>query len=179
MIFNVLRELRQTIGSVNEYDLDEAQVKAGDVTIRDLQGTVQFLRTDRGLLARVRANGLMDEECSRCLAPTQSKVTAKFEEEYVPVYDANTGAPVHLSEQEEEDVFRINARYELDLREGLRQYILMNEPAKPLCRPDCAGLCPTCGRDLNAGPHECEAPLDERWSALAGLRTDKPTSEKD
>lgn len=172
MLFDVLRELRQPVGSVNEFDLHEAQAKAGDVTIRDLEGAVRFLRTDRGLLARTRASGLIDEECSRCLTPTQSPVTVDFEEEYVPLLDANTGSPIRLREQEEEEVFRINSRWELDLREGLRQYILMNEPAKPLCKADCAGLCPVCGADMNAGPHECEPPTDERWSALAGLKND-------
>ncbi len=175
MLFNVLRELRQGIGAVNKFDLSEAQVKAGDLTIRGLKGTVGFLRTDRGLLARTRATGLIDEVCSRCLTPTESAVTVDFEEEYVPLFDANTGAPIRLSPEEEEDLFRINPRGELDLREGLRQYILMNEPAKPLCKPDCAGLCPVCGADMNAGPHECDAQTDERWSALAGLKNE--TSE--
>jgi uncharacterized protein len=169
MLFNVLHELRQSLGAVNEFDLRDRQVKAGDVTIRDLEGTASFLRTDRGLLARTRASGLIDEECSRCLKPVQSPVHVDFEEEYVPLFDANTGAPIRLSEEEEEVTFRIGPRWDLDLREGLRQYILMNEPAKPLCKPDCAGLCPVCGADMNAGPHECEAQKDERWSALTGL----------
>ena len=175
MLFNVLRELRQAIGAVNEFELHEPQVKAGDVTIRDLEGTVLLLRTDRGLLARLRASGLIDEECSRCLTPTESTVHVEFEEEYVPLFDANTGSPVRLSEEEEYETFRVSPRWELDLREGLRQYILMNEPAKPLCKADCAGLCPVCGADLNAGPHECEPQADERWNAPAGLTNE--TSE--
>lgn len=169
MLFDVLRELREPMGAVNEFDLHEPQVKAGDVTIRDLVGTVRFVRTDRGLLTRLQASGLIDEECSRCLTPTESPVEVDFEEEYVPLFDGNTGSPIRLSEEEEEETFRISLRWELDLREGLRQYILMNEPAKPLCKADCAGLCPVCGADMNAGPHECEPQGDERWSALAGL----------
>lgn len=172
MLFNVLRELRQTIGSVNEYELQEAEVRAGDLSFRDVDGLVRFLRTDRGLLARVHATATIDEECSRCLKPVATPVTVDFEEEYVPLVDADTGSPMHIDESEEEDTFRINGRFELDLREALRQYILMYEPAKPLCRPDCAGLCPTCGADMNAGPHECEQPADERWNALAGLKNE-------
>jgi len=172
MLFNVLRELRQGIGAVNEYELDEPEVKAGDLSIHGVKGTVRFLRTDRGLLAKVHATATMDEECSRCLTPVRTPVAVDFEEEYVPKVDANTGSPVHIDESEEEDTFRVNTRFELDLREALRQYILMCEPAKPLCRPDCAGLCPVCGADMNAGPHECEQPPDERWSALAGLKNE-------
>jgi uncharacterized protein len=172
MLFNVLRELRQNIGSVNEYDLSEPEVKAGDLAFRKVVGIVRFLRTDRGLLARVQATATIDEECSRCLSPAETPVTVDFEEEYVPVVDANTGAPVRIDKAEEEDTFRVNDHWELDLREALRQYILMYEPAKPLCRPDCAGLCPNCGADMNLGPHECEPPADERWSALARLRNE-------
>jgi uncharacterized protein len=172
MLFNVLRELRQNMGSVNEYELSESQVKTGDLTLHDVNGGVRFLRTDRGLLAEVHATAIINEECSRCLAPVATPVTVDFEEEYVPRVDASTGAPVHIDPSEEEETFRISPRFELDLREALRQYILMYEPAKPLCRPDCMGLCPVCGADLNTGPHECEQPADERWSALAGLKTE-------
>jgi uncharacterized protein len=172
MLFNVLRELRQGIGSVNEYELSETETRADDVVIHGLTGTVRFLRTDRGLLARVRAQGTLDEECSRCLREVRSPVYVDFEEEYVPLVDADTGAPVRL--EAGDDTFRINPRFELDLREALRQYILMSEPVKPLCKADCAGLCPVCGTDLNAGPHQCEEPPDERWSALAGLKTETP-----
>ena len=82
MLFNVLRELRQAIGAVSEFDLSEPQKKAGDVTIRNLKGAIRILRTHRGLLVRTRATGLIDEVCSRCLTPTESAVTVDFEEEY-------------------------------------------------------------------------------------------------
>jgi uncharacterized protein len=172
MLFNVLNDLRQPMGSVSEIDLHEAEVKAGDIVIRDLDGSVRFLRTDRGLLTRLRAKGTIDEVCARCLREVRVPVKVNFEEEYVPMFDPNTGAAIYLADAEEDVTFRISPRWELDLREGLRQYILMSEPAKPLCRPDCAGLCPICGTDLNAGPHECERSADERWSALAGLKNE-------
>lgn len=172
LVINVLNELRQPIGSVNEFDLEEPELKADDDTILDLKGVLRLLRTDRGLLAKVRAAGHMDALCSRCLKDAQVTVDVDFEEEYVPVTDADTGSPVTIDDPEGE-VFRINKRFDLDLREGLRQYILMSEPAKPLCQADCAGLCTICGADLNAGAHECEQPIDERWSALTGLVNEK------
>jgi uncharacterized protein len=172
MLFNVLRELRQKIGSTNEYRLQDDRVRAEDVLIHDLKGTVRFLRTDRGLLARVQAHGLLDAECARCLTGTTAPVDVDFEEEYVPTVNADTGAPVKI--EDAEDTFRIDERFNLDLREGLRQYILISEPQKPLCKETCAGLCPICGQNLNENPHECQQPVDGRWSALAGLQTDIP-----
>jgi uncharacterized protein len=172
MLFNVLNDLRQPMGTVSEAELCEPEVRAGGLVIRNLQGTARFLRTDRGLLVRIRAKGAIDEECSRCLREVRVPVEVDFEEEYIPLFDPNTGTRIYLGADEEDVTFRVNARFDLDLREGLRQYILMFEPAKPLCRVDCVGLCPICGTDMNVGPHKCKSLTDERWSALAGLKNE-------
>ncbi len=60
---------------------------------------------------------------------------------------------------------------QLDLSAWARDALALALPDKILCKPDCAGLCPVCGRDLNLEPHEHEeAEGDPRWSALAELR---------
>lgn len=52
-----------------------------------------------------------------------------------------------------------------------RDAIALGLPEQILCRPECAGLCPACGKDLNAEPHEHVArESDPRWSALEELR---------
>jgi DUF177 domain-containing protein len=59
----------------------------------------------------------------------------------------------------------------LDLAEWARDAVADMLPEQILCREDCAGLCPVCGRNLNAEPHEHEAETgDARWDALAELR---------
>jgi uncharacterized protein len=59
----------------------------------------------------------------------------------------------------------------LDVAAWARDAVALELPDKILCRPDCAGLCPMCGRDLNAEPHEHEEEAtDSRWAALEGLR---------
>ena len=59
----------------------------------------------------------------------------------------------------------------LDVSAWARDGLVLALPDKILCRPDCAGLCPVCGRDLNREPHEHEGEeADPRWSALAELR---------
>ena len=59
----------------------------------------------------------------------------------------------------------------LDLSTWARDVVALELPDKILCRPDCAGLCPVCGLDLNVEPHvhEDEQP-DSRWAALAELK---------
>ena len=59
----------------------------------------------------------------------------------------------------------------LDLSAWARDALSLMLPDKILCRPDCAGLCPVCGRDLNLEPHEHEEDRDDpRWAALAELK---------
>ena len=169
MQLNVGQQLRQPVGAVTVVDLEEPLLSFDDTELRALAGSATLLRSDRGLLVTVHAKATVHERCSRCLGDASCPVDIDFEEEYVPIVDVISGAAVHLSE--EDDVFRIGPEFILDLREALRQYTLISEPAKPLCRPDCAGLCPTCGADLNRGPCDCPPHADERWQALAGLKT--------
>lgn len=59
----------------------------------------------------------------------------------------------------------------LDLSAWARDALILALPDKILCRPDCAGLCPVCGKDLNAEPHtHGEEDPDPRWAALEELK---------
>ena len=59
----------------------------------------------------------------------------------------------------------------LDLSAWARDAVALSLPDQILCRPDCAGLCPMCGRDLNVEPHEHEEErADDRWAALQALK---------
>jgi uncharacterized protein len=167
MQFNVAQLLLEPIGASRHYHLDETYAVA-EGKMERLRGELTLLRTDRGLLATGTLATRIDVSCSRCLAPVKLPVTLQIEEEYYPTVDALTGAP--LPAPEEPTAFLIDEHHILDLSEAVRQALLLAEPMQPLCRPDCAGLCPTCGRDRNLGPCDCSAePFDARWNALAGL----------
>jgi len=59
----------------------------------------------------------------------------------------------------------------IDLAPLAREALLLELPLAPLCQAECAGLCPTCGADLNAGPCGCAGVVaDARWLALDELR---------
>lgn len=61
----------------------------------------------------------------------------------------------------------------VDLSAWARDAIALALPDKILCRPDCAGLCPVCGKDLNEEPHaHDEVARDSRWAALEALRAE-------
>jgi uncharacterized protein len=80
-----------------------------------------------------------------------------------------TGVPVPPPENDDLS-FPIDHNHVLDLREAIRQNLLLAMPIKTLCKEDCAGLCPECGKDWNEGPCDCEAMVDDdRFSALRQL----------
>src|SRR5712692_7171898 len=168
MQINVLRELRQRLGAVSTYDIHERSFHLSEIELEDLVGVLTLLRTDLGILVSVAASATIQQNCARCLRETNCPLDVDFEEEYIPVIDATTGES--LRGHESADQFRIGPDFLLDLREGLRQYVVISEPAKPLCRPDCAGLCPRCGADRNNTQCECTPETHERWGALSALR---------
>jgi uncharacterized protein len=90
-------------------------------------------------------------ECRRCLVEVRTEV----------VGDANLiFADTEAEEEggEDPDVFplgRGRSGAEVDLRPALREQWLLEAPAFVLCRPDCKGLCPTCGANLNLGACSC------------------------
>jgi uncharacterized protein len=167
MKINVLAELRQPIGSTSSSELEGLRLKTEDLEVTELNGTVKTVRTDRGLLVTVIADALVQEQCSRCLQPVSTPLRINFTEEYFPTIDPNTGAPLHFPDAG--DSFEISKDFFLDLTEGVRQYVLMSEPWKPLCSEDCRGFCPRCGADLNQHPCNCAEAGDHRWEPLAAL----------
>jgi uncharacterized protein len=100
-------------------------------------------------------------ECRRCLSPVAVAVTTE------------TGALfTHDREAlEDPDAYRLAPdATEIDLTPAIREELLLAVPRFVLCREDCRGLCPRCGRTLNAGPCGCAPAADPRWRALESLK---------
>jgi len=163
MQINVSQLLKAPIGTKRDYDIDERIDVGGDS--RSIHGSVYLTRTNRGILLEGTLFTDSEVTCCRCLGSFNCPLTINIEEEYFPVADVDTGAPIEVPD--EPGCFTIDEHHVLDLTEAVLQYALMAAPMKPLCRQDCAGLCPGCGRDLNKG--ECECPpgeTDPRWTKL-------------
>lgn len=162
MQFNVATLLKSPVGEVREYELE------GERPVH--QGTVQFTRTPDGVLVRASVTVVIDESCSRCLVPFGYPVEVEFEEVFQQQLDPVTGRRLAVLDDAEAP-FVIGLDNIVDITEAVRQYSLMAAAMQPLCRPDCPGLCPQCGKDLNLGSCSCEkvAP-DPRWAALAALK---------
>jgi hypothetical protein len=78
--------------------------------------------------------------------------------------------PVGIIHRRQKPLTPTASRFVELLTEAVRQYRVMAEPMQLLCKPDCLGLCPHCGYNLNQGPCGCpRQDVDERWSALTEL----------
>jgi uncharacterized protein len=117
-------------------------------------------RASTGTVFELRFRGRLHGPCQRCLADAVVDREV-FAREY---HAASPGASEELSSP-----YVLDDR--LELATWARDALVLALPEQILCRPDCAGLCPVCGRDLNAEPHEhAEEAVDPRWAALAELR---------
>ena len=169
MQFVVGEQLRERVGSVTHYEISERKpLPQGEHSLRELTGSVDLMRTDQGILVSAVLHCTIVGRCSRCLIDISDPLTLTFQEEYLPTVDASTGASLPLPA--DPDAFLIDSHQVLDLTEAVRQYRLTTESMQPLCKPDCLGLCPHCGYNLNQGPCGCpDQETDARWATLAEL----------
>jgi uncharacterized protein len=110
---------------------------------------------------RGEVQGTAQSCCHRCLQRFGRPVAARFE---VTLQKGVTGA-------DSDDIVGVpeNAA-EYDLAPQVREAVILEEPIRLVCRPDCRGLCARCGVDLNQGACGCPPEDDPRWAPLERLR---------
>jgi uncharacterized protein len=113
------------------------------------------------VLASGRAWVTLSGECARCLEPLEDDLEVTLQELYVyPESDAG-----------EDEASRLEGEL-LDLEPVLRDAVVLALPFRPVCTPDCPGLCLECGARLQDDPgHAHEESIDPRWAALSTLTT--------
>jgi uncharacterized protein len=161
-----LRALRLRSGEQyrDEVDVDLAPLELGGQRYVPVPETIPaeltVSRASTGTVFELRFRGRLHGPCQRCLGDAVLDRDVSAREYQASSRDA---ADELRSPYIDED--------RLDLSAWARDALALDLPEQILCRPDCAGLCPVCGRDLNAEPHEHdEERADPRWAALAELR---------
>lgn len=111
-----------------------------------------------GVLVTGVVRATLSGECSRCLGDVSQPVEIDVQELY---------AYPEKVDPDDEDASTLTGDL-IDLEPLVRDEVLLDLPFMPLCRPECAGLCPTCGVDLNTEPeHQHAERVDPRWAGLA------------
>ena len=166
--FNVAQLLKQATGASRSYEIDIPFPELDEhlVLLAPLRGHVHFLRTNTGVLAGGTFSTTVELTCVRCLSEFQLPTEFELEEEFTPTIDIVTGIRVPLPPDQDAATL-IDEHHILDLTEVVRQDIWLSLPTSPVCRPDCKGLCPYCGRNRNLEECTCHAEeIDARWISL-------------
>jgi uncharacterized protein len=136
-------------GPVGPLRVTESSVPEGAEALAD----VVLESVDGGIVVAGTVRAPWEGDCRRCLVLLDGELEVQVREIYRP------GAG-------DEDTYGLQGE-QLDLRPLVNDALLLALPLAPLCRPDCAGLCPTCGNDRNLEPCGCaQANGDPRWVAL-------------
>lgn len=173
---NVVGLLKDQTGATRSYRLTLERFPADDDLIaRAIEGNVRLTRLRDGIMASVEAAGIVQMACVRCLRDYDQPFAVDFDEEYRQTVDVRTGADLDGDTGNDELISRIDDNHELDLREPLRQEILVALPM----RPDCGETCP--GPDLlEVGGDDGveDEVVDARLAALASLLGDERMNER-
>ncbi len=156
-------------------------VAAGEIEFLDGLRQVGLLEAagkaelQNAALEEIRVRGRlrtgMDGECDRCLDPARFAVEGEFDLRYRPARFAITAARDEVEIHGSESEIAFYDGEGIELNDVLREFVVLSLPMRKLCRGDCRGICPVCGRNRNASDCGCEAkPADDRWAALKQIR---------
>ncbi len=159
---HVAQFLQEGVGATRQaaITLDTLPLDDGLVA-HDLIATLKLTRIPTGILAAGEVTAQVMLQCIRCLEDAPTMVVAEFSDEFRPSVDILTGAVLDLDDAEDdEEFFTITSLHLLDLREALRQALVLNLPMAPLCREDCPGL---------PEANQTTGDVDERLAILGNL----------
>jgi uncharacterized protein len=148
-----------TVGDRLDFDLPLRAAKWRETPeVKKIGATGAATQLGDRILLTGRTAARLELECARCLRRFTQPLEIDFSEEF---------AAVPTGEQ-----FGFTAD-ELDLSTMLRTHVVLATPIRPLHQPDCKGLCPVCGKDLNERPHThrgAAKPIDHPSAGLKKLR---------
>jgi uncharacterized protein len=137
--FNVGFIVHQEVGYNHDFPFSFKEIiLGGDLELRAFDGIVNVGKTPQGLLVRADFTAGTTLQCVRCLTDFHQALVWSFTELYAFDKRSETDSGLILPEDAH-----------LDVAELLREYAILEIPISPLCKPDCKGLCPECGENLN------------------------------
>lgn len=111
-----------------------------------------------GIYVQANVKGTVKLVCSRCLSPFNREFDLNCEARFVEQERSLSGRVDREDEDDVETFFLEGSQCDLD--EMIKHELVLSLPMKPLCSPDCKGLCPVCGKNLNEGECDCERPKE-------------------
>ncbi len=155
-------------------DFGEEAAQEGPLATSGRAEVIHEHRGPKEIIADIRLRGKFagrfEVPCARCVEPVEIPLAGEFDLIFRPIGVDAGSSERSISAQETEIGY-----YQGDsllLEDVLREQVLLSLPVRTLCKPDCKGLCPRCGKNRNQEACSCETgPSDPRWEALSGLRS--------
>lgn len=163
-------KLKNVNGSVNEVAFELSAEELRECSSIDLaEGNLVFRGTaenkDRVITVKGMISCVIAGFCDRCGENVKVPLVCEFGEAF-----SNLEEKADEDALDEDDVIHFFEGDEIDLLSYVEQSIFLAMPMKILCRPDCKGLCPQCGINLNENECSCDkSPIDPRFAVLADL----------
>lgn len=137
--FNVGFIVHEEVGYNHDFPFEFDAITLGDdLELRAFAGVINVGKTPQGLIVQANFSAETTLTCARCLTDFESELDWSFTELYAFDKRSITDSGLLLPEDAH-----------LDLALLLREYALLEIPINPLCKPNCKGLCPECGQNLN------------------------------
>ncbi len=154
-------------------DLGPEMRQAGPLSANGRATLIEEHHGHKGVIQDIRVVGelatRLELACARCLEPVERDIARKFDLLYRPQGSDAGREEISVTQAEAEIGYYKGEG--LQLEDVLREQILLAMPLKVVCREECRGLCPQCGKNLNFGECTCAAPAgDSRWDALKELK---------
>ena len=136
---NVGFVVHQEVGYKHEIPFEYEQLQVSDdLDLRHFEGLATIGRTPQGLIVQADFTAVTTLECVRCLNDFEQTLNWNITELYA--FNKKSVSESGLIMPDDAHI---------DLQPLIREYALLEIPIKPLCKPDCKGLCSVCGEDLN------------------------------
>jgi len=125
-----------------------------DFTIASpVKAHLEITKTGSDVFVRGDVETTLEFVCGRCLRAFEQKIDTGFNLFFTREAEKAREKELHAGDL---DVNLLDPKgAEIDTSEILRAQLSLDAPMKPLCSPDCKGLCPKCGEDMNIGPCKC------------------------
>lgn len=137
-----------------------------DTELPGFSGPVKVRGSIRNTAGVVYSDATIETElhtvCDRCACNVVRHLSVPFVHTFVP----------EVSNEDDADDYIILPDLVLDVDALAEEDLVLNLPSKVLCKDDCKGLCPQCGKNLNDGPCDCKEPVDPRLAGLLSLLED-------
>jgi uncharacterized protein len=139
----------------------EGRIDPSEIDLRGLPYTLAepltfsgtATRSEDDIFLRGKLAGSVRSQCSRCLKNVSVPLDLEVDTVFVLREEAEEGEDDDLEADETVSYYDGEV---IDLSREVRDLFLVSLPIKPMCRPQCKGLCPRCGADLNENPCRCE-----------------------